>query len=192
MRPSSDGQGRADQVDRLREGGRSPRRRATTPVIGAFLFALIAAACSSSPKSPGVAGGDRPSTTAQAGRAGSPSSDALAQMMAYAKCMRGHGIADFPDPTPNPGGPGGSFNFNATGDLSPTSSAYQSANRACQALLPNGGQIRAPSAKRLAAEVRLAACMRTHGVPEFPDPNGQGAFNLGEVDKGTPQFSSAD
>jgi hypothetical protein len=112
-------------------------------------------------------------------------------MMAYAKCMRNNGITDFPDPTPNPGGPGGSFSFNATGNLNPTNPTYQDANKACQALLPSGGAIPAPSAKELAEEVALAACMRAHGVANFPDPNGQGAFNLGEVDRGTPQFSSA-
>jgi hypothetical protein len=105
--------------------------------------------------------------------------------------MRSQGIADFPDPTPNPGGPGGSFDFSATGDLNPSNPTYQAANKACQSLLPNGGKIPPPSAKQLAEEVKLAACMRGHGVVNFPDPDGQGAFNLGQVDRSTPQFASA-
>jgi hypothetical protein len=105
--------------------------------------------------------------------------------------MRSHGIADFPDPAPNPGGPGGSFNFDATGDLNPANPSYQGANKACQLLLPEGGKVPTPSAKELAEEVNLAACMRAHGISDFPSPNGQGVFNLGQVDRGTPQFTSA-
>jgi hypothetical protein len=28
---------------------------------------------------------------------------------------------------------------------------------------------------------RFAACMRTHGVPSFPDPNSQGFFPIGSL-----------
>jgi hypothetical protein len=171
--------------------GHAARLRPTTVAATLLALVLLVAACSSAPKAPGVAGSGPPAT-AKAASPGQPqSSDAMAEMAAYAKCMRSHGIADFPDPTPNPGGPGGSFDFNATGDLNPSNPTYQDANKACQSLLPNGGKIPPPSAKQLAEEVKLAACMRAHGVPNFPDPNGQGAFNLGQVDRGTPQFYSA-
>jgi hypothetical protein len=180
---------------RHRPVDRAQRHRARlrlATAMAAFLgLALMGAACSSTPKAPGVGAG-APSTTLKAAPPDGPqSSGALAEMMAYAKCMRSHDVTDFPDPTPNPGGPGGSFNFNATGDLNPTNPTYQDANKACQSLLPNGGAIPAPSAKQLAEEVALATCMRAHGVANFPDPNGQGAFNLGEVNRGTPDFSSA-
>ena len=167
------------------------RLRPTMAATALLALVLTTAACSSTPGSPGVAGGG-PATTARSASPGSPrSSGALAEMTAYSKCMRSHGIADFPDPTPNPGGPGGSFDFNATGDLKPSNPTYQAANKACQPLLPNRGKIPAPSAKQLAEEVKLAACMRAHGVANFPDPNGQGAFNLGQVDRTRPQFASA-
>ena len=194
MRPNSPndhetGSGLGGRTDRVL--GNTARLRPTTVAAALLALVLIAAACSSTPNSPGVAGGGPP-TTAKAASPGKPqSSDALAEMTAYAKCMRSHGIADFPDPTPNPGGPGGSFDFAATGDLNPSNPTYQDANGACQSPLPNRGKIPAPSARQLAEEVKLAACMRAHGVPNFPDPNGQGAFNLGQVDRGTPQFSSA-
>jgi hypothetical protein len=115
-------------------------------------------------------------------------------MMAYSKCMRSHGILDFPDPTPNPGGPGGSFSWSDRGqndDLDPSNPRNQAANKACQQLLPDGGGVPAISPKQLAAEVRMATCMRSHGVANFPDPDGTGAFALGDLTLGTPQYRAA-
>ncbi len=116
-------------------------------------------------------------------------------MTAYSRCMRSHGISDFPDPTPNPGGQGGSFSWSGHGendDLDPNNPRYQAANKTCQALLPDGGQVPAPSGKLLAEEVRLAACMRDHGMPSFPDPdNANGAFDLGGIDRSTAKYQAA-
>ncbi|HEY4028635.1 MAG TPA: hypothetical protein VGO86_19565, partial [Candidatus Dormibacteraeota bacterium] len=39
--------------------------------------------------------------------------------------------------------------------------------------------------------VKLAACMRTHGFPNFPDPDSQGAFDSSRFDHNAPQFESA-
>jgi hypothetical protein len=172
---------------------RRPRGSAA-PLVTLIAFAVIAAACSSSPKSPGVVGEGSPNSTPAAASGGPQSPGALAEMMAYSRCMRGHGIVDFPDPTPNPGGPGGSFSWSGTGkndDLDPNNARYQAANKACEPLLPDGGQVRAPSAKLLAEEVRMAACMRSRGVPNFPDPDGQGAFELGDVNRSTAQYRAA-
>jgi hypothetical protein len=59
-------------------------------------------------------------------------------------------------------------------------------------LLPDGGQIPAPSAKLLAEELRMAACMRSHGVPNFPDPdNADGTFDLSNVNRSSPQYQTA-
>src|SRR3989442_12322749 len=41
---------------------------------------------------------------------------------------------------------------------------------------------------------KFAACMRSHGVPRFPDPNGQGAITIGPsmgVDPNTSKFKAA-
>ena len=37
----------------------------------------------------------------------------------------------------------------------------------------------------------FARCMRSHGVPDFPDPSG-GSIDLSHVDVHSPQFMSAD
>ena len=42
---------------------------------------------------------------------------------------------------------------------------------------------------------RFAACIRAHGVPEFPDPNAQGMFDVGGssgIDPSSPQFQAAE
>jgi hypothetical protein len=41
---------------------------------------------------------------------------------------------------------------------------------------------------------KFAACMRSHGEPNFPDPNGQGVMTFGAndgIDPGSPKFHSA-
>jgi hypothetical protein len=170
-------------------------RRPTVPVLALAGLVMVASACSSTPNSPGVAGGGSPQSSNAASQGGPQSSGALGEMMAYSKCMRSHGILDFPDPTPNPGGPGGSFSWSGTGqnhDLDPSNPRYQAANKACQALLPDGGQLPSISAKQLATEVRMAVCMRSRGVPNFPDPdNTDGAFDLSNVNRDSPQYKSA-
>jgi hypothetical protein len=169
-------------------------RRPTVPLVTLVIFVVMVGACSSAPKSPGVAGQGSTNTN-RAPANGPQSSRALAEMTSYSRCMRSHGISDFPDPTPNPGGPGGSFSWSGHGendDLDPNNPRYQAANKACQQLLPDGGQVPAPSAQLLAEEVRLAACMRDHGVASFPDPdNANGAFDLGGIDRTTPKYQAA-
>jgi hypothetical protein len=51
--------------------------------------------------------------------------------------------------------------------------------RACQSLydrlVPNA-QDHAPTAAQLAALLRFARCMRSHGIPDWPDPRPDGTF----------------
>jgi len=101
--------------------------------------------------------------------------------------MRSHGVSNFPDPTLGPGGgvtfQGSSFNQN-----SPT---YQAAAKACQSLMPGGVQRATVSAQQLAAEVKWAQCIRSHGVPAFPDPNAQGEFDSSKFDPTSSAFQTA-
>jgi hypothetical protein len=72
-------------------------------------------------------------------RAMSPAQQAAAraQALKYSRCMRAHGISDFPDPDshggialkPSPGG-----------DLDPNNPLYQAADKACQHYQPGGGK----------------------------------------------------
>jgi hypothetical protein len=103
--------------------------------------------------------------------------------------MRSHRVSDFPDPTANPGGGGGGFNISGSGDLNPNNPTFKTANQACQSLRPSGTSTN--SAQALAQSVKLAKCMRSHGVPNFPDPNAHGAFDFTGINMTSPQFQSA-
>jgi hypothetical protein len=137
---------------------------------------LGAAACSSS--SPGSGG---PASTAE--------SAAYRANIAFAQCMRTHGVPDFPDPQPGSnfsvsGGPAGAA------AQTPSGKAYLT----CQHLLPNGSvSTSSPvSSQQLAEGVALARCLRTHGEPTFPDPtivNDGLSFDFTGVN--TPQFQAA-
>ena len=109
-------------------------------------------------------------TTTGAGSA-APSSQAQVEedALKYSQCMRANGVPNFPDPSS-----GGGFQFASGSGIDPSSPAYQSARAKCQKLLPAGpappGTNTHPSGQWLAHMVKVAQCMRAHGVPDFPDP----------------------
>ena len=64
--------------------------------------------------------------------------------------------------------------------VSVSAPAFQSAMRACQKDLPNGGHpTAAQAAQARAAALAMSRCMRSHGVPNFPDPKFQSGPNGG-------------
>jgi len=62
-----------------------------------------------------------------------------AQALAYAQCMRAHGVPDFPDPTFSGGGVGFHIAAGSGSSLDPNSPIFQKAQKACQDDLPGGG-----------------------------------------------------
>jgi len=96
--------------------------------------------------------------------AGSPAPSGPSPALEFAKCMRAHGVSNFPDP-----GGGGSVQIQGTG-LNPQAPAFQTAQRDCQHYLPSDGQPPAMSEANRVRAVAFAKCMRTHGEPDFPDP----------------------
>jgi hypothetical protein len=90
--------------------------------------------------------------------------------VAFAKCMRASGVPSFPDPKP-----GGGFLFHAGAGMNPSSPAFKAAQAKCHKLMPGGGPPGPgartnPSPQTLAKFLRIARCMRQHGVEDFPDP----------------------
>jgi len=71
-------------------------------------------------------------------RARSPAQQAAAraQALRYARCMRAHGISDFPDPNAQGGI---ALKPSSGGDLDPNNPQYQAADKACKSLMPGGG-----------------------------------------------------
>jgi hypothetical protein len=154
-----------------------PAARAAAAIVAAATLAVLAAACGGSPSSTGA-----PHT---GGSASSPSA------VAYSVCVRSHGVPEFPDPDS-----GGSLPKTDAQRLGVSNSQLQAAQRACQHLLPNADSLQqqaqqcflagnCPQAlvqQLLTAGRRFARCMRSHGVPNWPDPSldseGRPIFNL--------------
>jgi hypothetical protein len=111
--------------------------------------------------------------------------------VAYSACMRSHGVSKFPDPASS-----GAIPKVALGRLGVSAARFQSAQRACSGLLPNGGRPpdRAEQQQVAAEGRRFAQCVRAHGVPGFPDPDSTGRIpdpaTVG-IDQGSPKFEAA-
>jgi hypothetical protein len=58
------------------------------------------------------------------------------KILAFAQCMRAHGLPDFPDPTFDSNGGGISINAGGASDLDPNSPTFQAAQKACESKLP--------------------------------------------------------
>ena len=88
------------------------------------------------------------------------------QMLPFARCMRTHGVPNFPDPTSD-------VKFPDARALGISESTFHAALIACEHLLPNGGN--APNQAELqrqeSALLPFAECMRSNGVPDWPDPS---------------------
>jgi hypothetical protein len=134
--------------------------------------ALLVAAC-------GGGGGSSPAA------AGPP---AFQNALAYAQCMRSHGEPGFPDPDSK-------GNFLNLGPVNIHSPQYLSASKACGHLLPSYQVTPAERKQELSGALRYSACMRSHGVPSFPDPvelaNGNIELRLGAGHGGSPQQQAA-
>jgi hypothetical protein len=160
----------------------------TTGVLGL-------AACGSSPSSPGVASAGSTTTTLSAGssggsRAGSHTGDS--RLLKYSQCMRAHGITDFPDPSSN-----GSLTIGIKpgSDLNPHDPRNLAAQSACKAYSPAGNPTPAEEATANANALRYSQCMQSHGIADFPDPNGQGTLTInvgGDIDPNAATFKSAE
>jgi hypothetical protein len=110
--------------------------------------------------------------------AGNPQGQARVEVIGYATCMRSHGVAGYPDPVVSSEGNSVKVTI-SPGGANPNSPAFKSADRMCHHLLPDGGeQGDGGSALQQAQDVRFADCMRSHGVPSFPDPDHDGVFTL--------------
>lgn len=170
-KPAVPGADMARRRHRIRAGG-----RLVAVLAGA---AVLVTACHSS-GSNDAAG--NPSSSSSGAGSQTPSGPA------YAQCMRQHGVTNFPDPQgPNQN----SFLISGAVTRNPH---FKSASQACQSLRPQqtggAGGAGGLSQQKLLA---LAQCMRTHGVPNFPDPTSGGAVRIGGpgLDPTSPTFQHA-
>jgi hypothetical protein len=146
------------------------------PLLIAAAGLALLAACSGPP--------------ASAGPAQSPSAVAYSPV-AYSHCMRSHGVPAFPDPART-----GAFPKASAQQLGVSDARLQAAQGACQHLLPDTASVGQQAQQCLAADAcpqplvqqmltadrTFARCMRSHGVPGWPDPSldaeGRPVFDL--------------
>jgi hypothetical protein len=164
--------------------GRGRGRRRSWPRWAAALAAmalmgLLATACGggSSPASASGGGGGGGSTQLQ---------KLVQAQLAYARCMRAHGVPDFPDPDSNGSGFDG---------VPAASSQMTAADHVCHHLLSAGAPHLSPAQQQhlLGQLVQYAQCMRAHGLPDFadPHPDNGGYIMGGDTDRNSPQYIAA-
>jgi hypothetical protein len=136
---------------RARARGPGKRRRGAWLAVVSAGTVLLAAACGSSP-----------------GPAASPGQALYVQALTYSRCMRTHGVPDYPILKQGPGG-------TLVHPLSPpagmlTAPGYDAAFRACLKLAVTGG--RSPARYRAMAlkGLKQSQCMRAHGITNYPSP----------------------
>jgi hypothetical protein len=161
-------------------------------VVAVAACSLLAAGCGGG-NSPAVA---TVSTTTNAAGPSAGASRQATGLVAFAACMRSHGVPNFPDPT-------------SSGEIPKPAvvSAFQAvsksqgdaAQNACNHLLPAGGLSGQPVQTITPQDrqdyLKAAACMRSHGFPNFPDPNFQNdsaQVNIpSSINQNSSQFTSA-
>jgi hypothetical protein len=151
------------------------RLRIALAVVAAA-FALVAAGCGGGGGAPGGAG------VAVHGTAGA---------LAFARCMRAHGIRKWPDPEIN-----GVFDKSKIGRLGLDMSRVQAIQtRFCNYDFQAGDQTPNITPAEQVDYLRASACMRTHGYPTFPDPtfpNDHVRVDFPpNIDREAPRFRSA-
>src|SRR5689334_20738005 len=99
---------------------------------------------------------------------GKTSASAYQGALAFSRCMRAHGLPNFPDPT---SGGGIQLRITPNSGINPFSPAFKAAQASCHKLLPGGGPFSGrPTAQDKAQMLQISQCMRQHGITDFPDP----------------------
>ena len=118
-------------------------------------------------------------------------------LVAYSACMRSDGVPNFPDPDSSGGIPKEAVvsAFQAVGN-----SQAKAATNACRHLLPAGGSLSGKDSRPVTVQdrqdyLKAAACMRSHGFSDFPDPTFQNnsvqTHIPSSIDQNSSQFRSA-
>jgi hypothetical protein len=123
-------------------------------VLAVLVVSMLAAGC-----------GGRSSTTAATSTTAAPSANGA---LAYARCMRSQGVANFPDPNGAANKLASVSALKAVGD-----SKARAASTACAHVnggSPGTGESAAHGQVHTAAILAFARCMRHRGLARFPDP----------------------
>jgi hypothetical protein len=149
--------------------------RILTPATGVLVAAALIAGCGGSNNNNGGGGSANASSSSTRAR----------DDLKMAQCMRANGVPSFPDQGGNgpigiQAGPNGTVTI---GGVAVPRTTLRSAFQKCRGELPAPPPL---SSAQIAAirqgALKMAECMRAHGVPNFPDPQistGPGGHGIG-------------
>jgi hypothetical protein len=143
-------------------------------VVAVAAFVLLAAGCGG--------GGSATTAAATAGQAGA---------VAFARCLRSHGLRNWPDPTSS-----GMFDKAKLRQTGYSVSQVRAVEDGpCKHMLPAAAEGPTITAADRADYLEAAACMRSHGFPAFPDPtfpNNHVQTNIpSSINQDSPRFRNA-
>jgi hypothetical protein len=154
---------------------------------------LLGAACGSSTGSQ-VAQLGAGTTTTRSTLLSTPPTTNAQRMLAFSRCVREHGVPNYPDPD-------GTGHLPASGkQIARSSPKFPGAEDACIHLLQSaGGAQTQGDQQKLAFALKVARCVRRHGFPTNPDPTpspssqGSGTRFAGSgIDTKSPRFQTAE
>jgi hypothetical protein len=176
-----------------------PRAVRPARLLGTFaavVAAITIAACGSSAPNRSTAASPTSSPTGANASTGSGSSSA-SSTLAFSNCMRSHGVPNFPDLGSN------GIKIEASGQtlsvngVSVDAPAFLAARQECQKYMPTQQATPTEAAHQRQRGLEFAKCMRSHGVPNFPDPKvvsshgGNQVLYLPGINPQSPAFEAA-
>lgn len=103
----------------------------------------------------------------------------------YAQCMRANGVPDFPDPDAN-------GQLRGPGHEQQNDPNFQAAAQKCRTLVPASQHENTGDPAFVEQMRRYSQCIRSNGVPDFPDPDANGQLRgAGHELQGDPKFQAA-
>ena len=176
---------------------RTPRRRALllTAAVACAAATALAACGSSSPTSASPPRASTLPTLSTSSTGGG--SNVVGSSVAFSKCMRADGVPNFPDLSSSGMRIAANGQTISVNGVTVNAPAFEAARQRCQIYLPHVRVSQAQTARLQEQGLRFARCVRSHGVPDFPDPKvvtrsggNQEAFLPG-VNMQSPAFQAA-
>jgi hypothetical protein len=189
-------------MEDVEETGRKPVRRWLRPALVGALAVLVIGLVAGA-YALGVSGSKGDGKAAAA----TPSVDpTYARALAFVQCLRKNGVPNFPEPDS-----AGRVGVHPDSGIDLNGATYKQAEAACKTLAPNGQRqdpgagvaggtgsgppapvgsgSAVPGGQSHPEVAQYVTCMRTHGQPDFPEPNADGMFT--GLDLSSPQFKAA-
>jgi hypothetical protein len=176
-------------------------RRAAGAAAGLLLTGVLLAGCGGGSPSAGVASLGSHTSASHSSSSGAAGANAVqeasptSQALAYTSCMHTHGVPNFPEPQVSEHGGSTSIKMAVPAGVG-QSPKFKVASEACRKLLPGGepGNQAPLTPAQQQQYLRAAACIRSHGVPNFPDPTFSGGgvhIEHEKLNESSPAFKAA-